>query len=167
MAQTLSQQYPHAAALIWPTLVASLVLLIVGIFAPLLTLEKLYIFTNTVSLFSGIQQLFEDRELMLGLIILVFSIVFPIIKLSILAVLWISPDSQSHRFGRWMNFLVVFGKWSMLDVFVVALILVSVKLGALASVEVHYGLYAFATSVLLSMLATMLTVKFAKQAQPD
>ena len=36
----------------------------------------------------------------------------------------------------------------MLDVFVVALLLVSVKLGVLAKVDVHYGLYAFATSVL-------------------
>jgi paraquat-inducible protein A len=39
----------------------------------------------------------------------------------------------------------------MLDVFVVALLLVSVKLGALAKVEVHYCLYAFALSVLLTI----------------
>ena len=39
----------------------------------------------------------------------------------------------------------------MLEVFVVALLLVSVKLGALLNVQVHYGVYAFATSVLLTM----------------
>jgi len=44
-----------------------------------------------------------------------------------------------------------FGKWSMLDVFIVAILVVSVKLGAIASVEMRYGLYAFATAVVLKM----------------
>jgi paraquat-inducible protein A len=50
-----------------------------------------------------------------------------------------------------LHFTEQFGKWSMLEVFVVALLLVSVKLGALLSVEVHYGVYLFALAVLLTM----------------
>jgi paraquat-inducible protein A len=42
----------------------------------------------------------------------------------------------------------------MLDVFVVAVLVVAVKLGAIADVEMRYGLYAFAGSVLLTMLIT-------------
>ena len=42
----------------------------------------------------------------------------------------------------------------MLDVFVVAVLVVAVKLGAIADVEMRYGLYAFATSVLLTMFIT-------------
>ena len=41
----------------------------------------------------------------------------------------------------------------MLDVFVVAVLVASVKLGALASIEVHYGLYLFGFAVLLTMVA--------------
>ena len=37
----------------------------------------------------------------------------------------------------------------MLDVFVVALLLVSVKLGVVATVRLHYGIYLFAAAVLL------------------
>ena len=48
----------------------------------------------------------------------------------------------------------LYGKWSMLDVFVVAVLLASVKLAGLAQVEIHSGLYAFAASVLLTMLIT-------------
>jgi paraquat-inducible protein A len=44
-----------------------------------------------------------------------------------------------------------YGRWGMLDVFVVAMVLVAVKLGALAKVEVHVGLYCFGVSVLLMM----------------
>jgi paraquat-inducible protein A len=36
----------------------------------------------------------------------------------------------------------------------VAVLVVAVKLGAIASVEMHYGLYAFAGSVLLTMYVT-------------
>ena len=55
---------------------------------------------------------------------------------------------------RHLHWMHLYGKWSMLDVFVVAVLLASVKLGALAQVQIHSGLYAFAASVLLTMLIT-------------
>jgi len=42
----------------------------------------------------------------------------------------------------------------MLDVFVVALLIVTVKLEAIASIEIHSGLYVFGAAVLLIMLIT-------------
>ena len=54
----------------------------------------------------------------------------------------------------------------MLDVFVVAILVASIKLGALAKVEIHYGLYTFATSVLLIMLTTYL-VEVRLRASPE
>ncbi len=47
----------------------------------------------------------------------------------------------------------------MLDVFVVAILLVTVKLGYIASVELHFGIYAFATAILLTIFITTQTVK--------
>ncbi len=47
----------------------------------------------------------------------------------------------------------------MLDVFVVAILVVTVKLGAVANVEMHYGLYFFAAAVLLTMFITARIVK--------
>jgi len=51
----------------------------------------------------------------------------------------------------------------MLDVFVVALLLVIVKLGVLATVEVHYGIYMYAAAGLLIMLCTTTINSIAKQ----
>ena len=62
-----------------------------------------------------------------------------------------------------MNWLSHYGKWSMLDVFVVALLLVIVKLGVLATVEVHYGIYMYAAAGLLIMLCTTIINSIAKQ----
>ncbi|KAG1694811.1 Thrombospondin-3b [Nymphon striatum] len=47
---------------------------------------------------------------------------------------------QGSVLDKTLQLIETFGKWSMLDVFVVALLLVSVKLGVLAKVDVHYGL---------------------------
>jgi paraquat-inducible protein A len=62
-----------------------------------------------------------------------------------------------------MNWVSHYGKWSMLDVFVVALLLVIVKLGVLATVEVHYGIYMYAAAGLLIMLCTTIINSIAKQ----
>jgi len=45
-------------------------------------------------------------------------------------------------------------KWSMADVFILAILAATIKLGGLATVEVHIGLLFFAAYVLLSMLLT-------------
>ena len=50
--------------------------------------------------------------------------------------------------------LLKYGKWSMLDVLVVAILVSTVKLGSMANIEVHIGLYIFAMGVLGSMWLT-------------
>ncbi|OQX45604.1 MAG: paraquat-inducible membrane protein A, partial [Candidatus Sedimenticola endophacoides] len=57
-----------------------------------------------------------------------------------------------------------YGRWSMLDVFVVALLVVSVKLDAIARVQIHYGLYAFSAAVLITMLVTARVARHAESA---
>jgi paraquat-inducible protein A len=42
----------------------------------------------------------------------------------------------------------------MLDVFVVAVLVVTVKLGTIAQVQIHYGLYAFCAAILLTLFIT-------------
>ena len=51
-----------------------------------------------------------------------------------------------------------YGRWAMLDVMVVAILIVTVKLGAIASIQIHAGLYIFGTAVLLIMLITQQVV---------
>jgi len=52
-------------------------------------------------------------------------------------------------------------KWAMLDVFVVALFVASIKLKVFASAETHYGLYLFVAAVLLSMICSSLQKRLA------
>jgi paraquat-inducible protein A len=133
-------------------LLAALGLLLVGLTWPVLTLEKFYFFANTVSLWSALLQLIAEREWGLVVILGLFSVVFPILKILWLFVLWNLESATGPGHRRHLHWLAVFARWSMLDVFVVALLVVSVKLGALAEARVELGIYAFAASVVLTML---------------
>lgn len=130
-------------------LLLSLGLLIWGVFSPLLQLRQFWFFSANTSLASAIQELFQHGEWLLGSIILLFSVVFPIGKnlLSIWALTL--PTSQQ---ARWLNRLALIGKWSMLDVFIVALVVVAAKLGLIIDATVQYGLYLLVAATLLSLV---------------
>lgn len=133
-------------------LVVAGVLLFCGLRSPILSLEKFYFFGNTVSLLSALQQLAQESEWGLFVLIGAFSVMFPILKLLMLVLIWNFDPSDGARHRVHLHWLTVYGKWSMLDVFVVALVVVSVKLGAMAQAKVEIGIYAFAASVILTML---------------
>lgn len=130
------------------------VLLGIGLVAPIITLHKFMLIHNTFSVLSGILSLLEEGQFFIFLIIGCFSVVVPILKLVILYILVSGAQASDERMKKYLHWMHLYGKWSMLDVFVVAVLVVAVKLGVIASVEMHYGLYAFAGSVLLTMYVT-------------
>jgi paraquat-inducible protein A len=128
--------------------------LAIGYYLPVLTVRKLWE-KNTFSILSGIISLWTEKYFFLSVIIFIFSVIFPIAKLVSLIVIWFVKlyDAQRKRLLYFMEFL---GKWSMLDVFVTAIIVVTVKLGVLASAKAETGILFFGASILLAMLVTTL-----------
>ena len=151
MATSLIKRFTVQGIIINLLLLCSLVALVVGVIAPLLTLQKLYFIENTISLISTIQTLYNDNDWLLFVVITLFSLCIPVIKIISLLLITNVDFEPGSFLDKTLTVIETLGKWSMLDVFVVALLLVSVKLGALAKVEVHYGLYVFAFSVILTM----------------
>jgi len=135
-------------------LLVSLMLLFWGLTLPILSVTKFWLFGDTVSIISAIQSLYAAGEVFLATVLLVFSILFPVAKnLSMLAVF--IKGARVGRFSRrLMRITAVLGKWSMLDVFIVAILVASVKLGILAHASVLSALYFFAASVILTNLLT-------------
>ncbi len=128
----------------------ALALLLAGIVMPMLNLEKFYVFDNEVSLLSGTWGLLSEGEWFLGLVLLLFSILFPIAKnLLLIGLLLRLPWLHGRADALW-HALSVFGRWSMLDVFIVAVLVCSVKLGMLARAELLSGIYFFTASVLIT-----------------
>ena len=141
-------------------------LLILGLNLPVLSLEKFYFFGNTVSLLSGIQALWAEQEYGLAILLISFSVVFPSLKILLLLMMWNLEAANSPRHQRHLRWLELYSKWSMLDVFVVALVVVSVKLGMMAEAKVELGVYAFAASVIISMLVSSWIGHFTQSESP-
>ena len=135
-------------------------MLTAGLSLPVLTVRKLWE-KNTFSIWTGIENMWASKEYFLAAIIFFFSLIFPITKLAILFVTWFARLKEESR-KRLLIFLGILGKWSMLDVFVTAIMMVWLKLGALADAEAEEGIYYFAVSILLAMAVTSLQLKLAK-----
>lgn len=135
-----------ALLLLW----LALGLLVAGIGLPLIAVEKFYIFENRVSLWSGTMGLLKEGEWFLGIVLFSFSILFPLAKNLLMLAMLHGLAAVKRRMAGVMQALSILGKWSMLDVFIVAILVCSVKLGLLADTEVLAGVYFFATSVLLT-----------------
>ena len=157
----IADHYPVESKVLLLLLVITAICLGVGLIAPVLTLEKFYLIENRFSIVSGLGQLLQERKIFLFVVILLFSVVLPVLKLLVLFRLLVSQHCTNRTMHRYLHLMHQYGKWSMLDVFVVALLVVAVKLGAVASVETHYGLYAFGTAVLLTMALTARVIHLA------
>jgi len=144
-------------------LVLSVVSLCIGLSLPLITIEKMWFWSNEYSVFSGIVGLYRDEQYLLSGVLLVFSILFPSFKLAVLWVLWSFRMSAGRR-RAWLERLATLGKWSMLDVFVVAILVVAAKLDVIADVQPRAGVYVFGLAVLLSMFTTALVERLARAA---
>jgi len=147
-------RHPMQGLLVNLLLLLALGLLVIGLISPILTLEKFYFFSNTVSLWSALGQLAGQAEWGLFVLIGAFSVLFPVLKILMLLLIWNVEAERGESHRRHLKWLAEYSKWSMLDVFVVALLVVSIKLGALAEAHVEHGVYAFAASVVVTMLVS-------------
>ncbi len=138
-------------------------MLAVGLVAPIATLNKFILVQNTFSVLSGVLALFSEGQFFLFLLISCFSVLLPVLKLGVLYRLVSQNSTMREQTKRLLHWMHLYGKWSMLDVFVVAVLVVLVKLGAIANVEMRYGLYAFAASVLLTMFVTARIVSLTSE----
>ena len=174
--QTLSQPHPHPhpgtlsliARYPWHVhvpifLVAAIVTLAFGLSMPVMKVEKAYFWEKDYTLITGAQGLWEKGEYFLASILLAFSGVVPVIKLLLLGALLILPMRPRAR-ARLVDIVDAVGRWSMLDVFVVALFIVLAKSTFIATAEPATGLYLFCAAIVLSMLLSLEMRRLSKRA---
>jgi len=137
------------AFLLWFT---SSLLLVVGMVLPMFSFHKFYIFNDTFSLLGSVTYLLQEGEFFLFLILFAFSIALPLYKMGLSLLLVSHAIKDPERKIKTVKQLVMVGKWSMTDVFVIAVLAATVKLGMIATIEVHAGLYVFGAGVITSML---------------
>lgn len=123
---------------------------------PLLRMEQLG-HSHTDSLLSGLVGMFSHGYWLVGTVVLLFSVLLPPIKLVALWFLTRPPAGRTPHRHRALVYHAVelLGRWGMLDVMLVAVLVAMVKLGDLVHIHPGPGLWAFILLVLLSMVASM------------
>ena len=142
----------------------ALVTLIFGLIAPVMmvTIHKEVEYLGDVvlsfeskSVVGSIIKLFENGDSVVALTILLFSVLIPVVKIA--AMLFVSFFMENRFAQGIVKFFKMIGKWSMVDVFVVATFLVylTVNKGDVSRAEVEVGLYFFLAYVIVSMLVSL------------
>lgn len=151
-----SQRKRQCVARTWAFLVAALVLYFPANLMPIMHAHSV-INVRDDTIWSGIVYLWQGPAWPLAIIVFIASLFIPLFKLLVLSglLLTIRRRSAHALAGRTRLYRVVeiIGPWSMLDVYVVALLTSLVQLGAIAEVKPGPGAFAFAAVVVLTMLA--------------
>jgi paraquat-inducible protein A len=110
---------------------------------------------SEASIWSGTVALLAEGHLFVGLAVLLFSVIAPIGKLVLIFVLCVGQGviARQDR-ARAYRMIELIGRWGMVDVLLVAILVAIVKLGDLVEVTPGPGVVIFGVVVILSLLAS-------------
>ena len=132
---------------------AALIVYPLAIGLPVLRIER-FGHSRSASIWEGSVGLLQDGEYVVGGVVLVCSVVLPLGKL--LALLALTGTSWLRRRHAALTYRLVewTGRWGMLDVLLVAVLVAWLKIGELVRVEAQPAAILFALVVVLSLLAS-------------
>jgi len=153
----LQRRKPASLTRTWALLIAAFMVYIPANILPIMRTESLGdVDDNTI--LSGVLELWDKDSQGLAVIVFCASIVVPMLKFLALLVLLICVHRRTHwaqlQRAKLYRMIELIGHWSMLDVFVVALLTALVRFNLLSSVEPLPGVIFFGLTVVLTMFAS-------------
>lgn len=124
-----------------------------GIIMPTIRFTTVYVWTNEHSILTIIYALFENSEYFLCAVVFAVSIFFPFLKLFYLLTLITAHDMPADFRKKSIATMEWLGRYSMTDVMVLALMIFYVNSSGYTEARVLPGVYFFAASALMTMLA--------------
>jgi paraquat-inducible protein A len=138
--------------LVGPAIAINIVLFVFVLFEPLLVTRISFIKRSEIVLWQVAYDLYGADKL-LFLVVFVFGILAPSIKMIATAFVWHFMDVRlAKKYHVWMAAL---GKLSMLDIFLLAILVIAIKGIGIGSVEIRPGLYVYVTLVLSMFLLSL------------
>ena len=135
-------------------LLSALILLIPANFLPILEM-RLASDSHIQTIIGGVQMLLQHDMLAIALVVFIASVLVPFAKIAGLAwLLWVAKQGRgSRRDMKLYDLLEKVGRWSMLDVFLVALLAALIQFGHMAEIRPGSATPVFAAAVILTTLA--------------
>ncbi len=156
--QRLHERKPNSIARTWALLIAAIIFYIPANVYPIMSVANIGKMRSD-NIISGVFYFIKTGMWPIALVIFIASICVPLFKLIVLMSLLISVQVKSAWRPRDRTTLYriseTIGRWSMVDIYVVTLMVALVRLGALASITVGPAAIYFAAVVVITMLAAM------------
>ncbi len=154
----LFRRKPASLQRTWALLLAAIIFYIPANLMPVMYVTELgNVEADTIM--SGVLYFLSSGEWYLALIIFIASIFVPFVKICILIYLLLSVQRKSRVLLRQRTQIYrvveIIGRWSMLDVFVVSILVAMVQFGNLSNIEAGWGAVFFGAVVVLTMFAAM------------
>jgi paraquat-inducible protein A len=154
----LHRRKPHSLARTWALVIAACILYIPANLLPVMTVTS-FGHGEPDTILSGVKALIQAGMWPVALLVFFASITVPVLKMVALIFLLISVQRRSRWRARDRTVLyrVVesVGRWSMVDIFMISILVALVNLGAIATILPGPGAIAFAAVVILTMIAAM------------
>jgi len=149
---------PDSIARTWAFIVAAAIMYFPANVLPIMITDSVF-GAQSDTIMSGVAYLWHHGSWHLALIVFIASVAVPMLKLMALIVLVVSVQCRLRwdplQRTRLYRLVELVGKWSMLDIYVVALMVALVQLKALATISAGPGAVAFGAVVVLTMFAAM------------
>ncbi|HKL26621.1 MAG TPA: paraquat-inducible protein A [Desulfuromonadales bacterium] len=147
---------PNSLSRTWALIIASAIFYIPANVLPMTVTTHLGS-QQTDTIISGVIHFMETGSFGIALIIFIASIMVPLMKLLILAGLLLSVHCRAHwrpkDRTRLYRLTESIGRWSMVDIYVITIMVALVKMGALADVDAGPAAFYFAAVVVMTMFA--------------
>ncbi|MGA3123420.1 MAG: PqiA/YebS family transporter subunit [Polyangiaceae bacterium] len=141
----------------WALVLTAALLYVPSNVLPVMTIKRMGKGGPT-TIVHGVVELAQSHLWPLALLVLAASVIIPVVKLLSLSAMLVLTHRRSARWlhGRTRLFRAVkiIGRWSMIDIFALAVLVGVVRLGAIASVLPGLGAAAFCSIVVMTMAAT-------------
>lgn len=147
---------PHSLQRTWALTIAAAILYVPANLLPIMKAEGLG-GGGANTILSGVIVFWHHGAYPIAIVVFTASVIIPILKLIAIVTLCISARRCRHPrvMTQVYRLTELVGRWSMVDVFVVAILVAVVQLGSLMSIEPGPAAVAFAGVVVLTMLAAM------------
>ena len=149
-----SRPTPGSAARTFALALGALILFVPANVFPTLTVTARGS-TQTATVFGGVLDLWQAGMWPLAIIVVFASLLIPFFKIIGLMFLTLTLDRPADPHARTRLYLVIaqIGRWSMLDVYVISLLVAVLHFGALAQAKADIGSLAFVSVVIVTLLA--------------
>jgi len=153
---TVTARRYESLARTWALTVTALILYVPANIYPMMDVQIFGVSTKSTIL-EGTIKFYQHEMYFICAVVFVASFVVPLFKISALFYLLISVKKKglsSLQKTRLFHTIEIIGKWSMLDVFVVAVMSGLISSGYMANIKAEVGIVFFALVVLLTMKAS-------------